>query len=103
MAKAATKVSPFAPSQLPEMPTVAGVRLAACEAGIRYQNRTDLMMAVFDAGTTVAGVLTLLVVSLGVFVLTQILGDPARAVLGRQATPENIAAAAAPLPAMMWH
>jgi peptide/nickel transport system permease protein len=38
------------------------------------------------------GVLTLLAVSLGVFVLTQILGDPARAVLGRQATPDNIAA-----------
>ncbi len=38
------------------------------------------------------GVFTLLVVSLGVFVLTQILGDPARAVLGRQATPESIAA-----------
>jgi glutamate N-acetyltransferase / amino-acid N-acetyltransferase len=58
MAKAATKPSPFAPSRLPEMPTVPGVRLAACEAGIRYQNRTDLMMAVLDAGTTVAGVLT---------------------------------------------
>ena len=38
------------------------------------------------------GVLTLLAVSLGVFVLTQILGDPARAVLGRQATPDNVAA-----------
>ena len=35
-----------------------GVRLAACEAGIRYQGRTDLMLAVFEPGTTVAGVLT---------------------------------------------
>ena len=34
------------------------MRLAACEAGIRYANRTDLMMAVLEAGTTVAGVLT---------------------------------------------
>jgi glutamate N-acetyltransferase/amino-acid N-acetyltransferase len=34
------------------------VRLAACEAGIRYKNRTDLMMAVLDPGTTAAGVLT---------------------------------------------
>ena len=58
MAKAAEKPSPFAPARLPEMPVVPGVRLAACEAGIRYQNRTDLMMVVFDAGTTAAGVLT---------------------------------------------
>ena len=58
MAKAPAKVSPFAPTQLPEMPPVPGVRLAACEAGIRYRGRKDLMTAVFDAGTTVAGVLT---------------------------------------------
>ena len=58
MAKAAAKPSPFAPARLPEMPAVPGVRLAACEAGIRYAGRTDLMMAVLDPGTTVAGVLT---------------------------------------------
>ena len=58
MAKAAAKLSPFAPSRLPEMPPVPGVRLAACEAGIRYQGRTDLMLAVLDPGTTAAGVLT---------------------------------------------
>ncbi|KAB2910795.1 MAG: bifunctional glutamate N-acetyltransferase/amino-acid acetyltransferase ArgJ [Hyphomicrobiaceae bacterium] len=58
MAKAAAKPSPFAPSRLPDMPAVAGVRLAACEAGIRYANRTDLMVAVLDAGTVAAGVLT---------------------------------------------
>jgi len=57
MAKAA-KVSPFAPERLPAMPPVPGVRLAACEAGIRYQGRTDLMAVVLDEGTTVAGVLT---------------------------------------------
>ena len=57
MAKAAT-VSPFAPARLPDMPLVAGVRLAACEAGIRYAKRTDLMLAVLDPGTTAAGVLT---------------------------------------------
>ena len=43
---------------LPDMPVVPGVRLAACEAGIRYQNRTDLMVAVLDPGTVAAGVLT---------------------------------------------
>jgi len=57
MAKAA-KLSPFAPSRLPQMPPVPGVRLAACEAGIRYRGRTDLMLAVLDPGTTAAGVLT---------------------------------------------
>jgi glutamate N-acetyltransferase / amino-acid N-acetyltransferase len=58
MAKSTAKVSPFAPQQLPVMPVVAGVRMTACEAGIRYAGRTDLMMAVFDAGTVAAGVLT---------------------------------------------
>jgi glutamate N-acetyltransferase/amino-acid N-acetyltransferase len=58
MAKAAANASPFAPARQPEMPLVPGVRLAACEAGIRYKGRTDLMTAVFDPGTTVAGVLT---------------------------------------------
>src|SRR5215831_12615746 len=56
MAKAA-KVSPFAPEGLPDMPPVPGVRLAACAAGIRYQGRADLMTAVLEEGTTVAGVL----------------------------------------------
>jgi glutamate N-acetyltransferase/amino-acid N-acetyltransferase len=58
MAKAAAKPSPFAPARLPDMPTVSGVRLAACEAGIRYKNRADLMIAVLDPGTIAAGVLT---------------------------------------------
>jgi glutamate N-acetyltransferase/amino-acid N-acetyltransferase len=58
MAKSGAKPSPFAPARLPDMPFVPGVRLAACEAGIRYQNRTDLMAAVLDPGTVAAGVLT---------------------------------------------
>jgi glutamate N-acetyltransferase/amino-acid N-acetyltransferase len=58
MAKAAPKPSPFAPARLPDMPVVPGVRLAACEAGIRYKGRTDLMLALLDPGTTAAGVLT---------------------------------------------
>jgi glutamate N-acetyltransferase/amino-acid N-acetyltransferase len=51
-------VSPFAPKSLPKMPTVAGVRFAVAEAGIRYKDRTDLMLALFDPGTRAAGVLT---------------------------------------------
>ncbi len=58
MATGDAKVSPFAPAKLADVPVIDGVRFAACEAGIRYKNRTDLMVAVFDAGTTAAGVLT---------------------------------------------
>lgn len=53
-----SKISPFAPKQLAAMPPIEGVHFAACEAGIRYRNRTDLMVAVLDPGTTAAGVLT---------------------------------------------
>ena len=40
------------------MPAIEGVRIAAAEAGIKYKNRTDLMVMVFDEGTEVAGVFT---------------------------------------------
>lgn len=50
--------SPFAPDRFPTLPPVAGVRLAACEAGVRYKGRLDLMLAEFDEGTTVGGVTT---------------------------------------------
>ncbi|MGE5202879.1 MAG: bifunctional glutamate N-acetyltransferase/amino-acid acetyltransferase ArgJ [Acidobacteriota bacterium] len=50
--------SPLAPAGFPELPPIAGVRLATAACGIRYQGRTDLMVAVLDPGTTVAGVLT---------------------------------------------
>ncbi len=40
------------------MPPIAGVRLATAAAGIRYAGRTDVLLALFDAGTAVAGVLT---------------------------------------------
>src|SRR5262245_57363431 len=52
------KISPFAPKQLADLPTIEGVRFAACEARIRYKNRDDLMVAVLDPGTAAAGVLT---------------------------------------------
>ena len=53
-----TPVSPFAPAQLPAMPEIEGVRFATCQAGIKYKGRTDLMLAILDEGTSVAGVLT---------------------------------------------
>jgi glutamate N-acetyltransferase / amino-acid N-acetyltransferase len=54
----APSVSPLVPKQVPDMPAIAGVRLATAEAGIRYRGRTDVLLAVLDRGTTVAGVFT---------------------------------------------
>ncbi|TFV69999.1 bifunctional glutamate N-acetyltransferase/amino-acid acetyltransferase ArgJ [Bradyrhizobium frederickii] len=51
-------VSPLAPKTVPDMPVIAGIRLATAEAGIRYKNRTDVLLAVMDKGTAVAGVFT---------------------------------------------
>ena len=53
-----SSVSPLAPKAVPDMPVIAGVRLATAEAGIRYKNRTDVLLAVMDKGTAVAGVFT---------------------------------------------
>ncbi len=53
----AIPVSPLAVA-LPALPPVAGVRMAACAAGLRYQGRTDLLMMEFAPGTTVAGAFT---------------------------------------------
>jgi glutamate N-acetyltransferase/amino-acid N-acetyltransferase len=53
-----TAVSPLAPTHVPEMPPIDGVRIATAQAGIRYKNRTDVLFAAFDKGTTVAGVFT---------------------------------------------
>ncbi len=53
-----TAVSPFAPAALAMLPPIDGVSFATAEAGIRYKGRTDLLVAVMDAGTAVAGVLT---------------------------------------------
>ncbi|MFT9016555.1 MAG: bifunctional glutamate N-acetyltransferase/amino-acid acetyltransferase ArgJ [Acetobacter sp.] len=43
---------------MPELGSVRGVRLQAMAAGIRYKGRTDLVLAEFTPGTTVAGVFT---------------------------------------------
>ena len=51
-------VSPLAPKTYPDLPQIAGVRFATAEAGIKYKNRTDVLLAAFDEGTTVAGVFT---------------------------------------------
>ncbi len=51
-------VSPLAPDAFPDLPTIDGVRFAATAAGIKYQDRTDVMLAVLDAGSSIAGVFT---------------------------------------------
>ena len=43
---------------MPELPAITGMRLATAQAGIRYAGRTDVLLALFDAGTTTAGVFT---------------------------------------------
>jgi glutamate N-acetyltransferase/amino-acid N-acetyltransferase len=53
-----SSVSPFAPAALVSLPPIDGVAFATAEAGIRYKGRTDLLLAVLDEGTSVAGVLT---------------------------------------------
>jgi glutamate N-acetyltransferase/amino-acid N-acetyltransferase len=40
------------------MPPIPGVRLATAAAGIKYRNRTDVLLAVLDPGTVAAGVFT---------------------------------------------
>ena len=54
----AHQVSPLAPAAFPALPPIAGVRLAAAETGIRYKNRPDVLMALLQPGTTVAGSFT---------------------------------------------
>jgi len=51
-------ISPLAPAAFPSLPAIGGVRFATAEAGIKYQNRRDVLLAIFDKGTTVAGVFT---------------------------------------------
>jgi glutamate N-acetyltransferase/amino-acid N-acetyltransferase len=51
-------VSPLAPKSTPDVPALEGVRFASGAAGVRYADRTDVMLALLDKGTTVAGVFT---------------------------------------------
>lgn len=51
-------VSPLAPTQQVDMPNVAGVRLATGAVGIKYKDRADVMVMVFEPVASVAGVFT---------------------------------------------
>ena len=50
--------SPLAPAQFPTLPNVAGVRFSTLAAGIKYQNRSDVMLVELAPGTSIAGVFT---------------------------------------------
>ena len=51
-------VSPLAPTSFAKLPPLAGVRLAAGEANVRYKGRNDVVLAVLAPGTQIAGVFT---------------------------------------------
>ena len=51
-------VSPLAPAQFPDLPVIDGVRFSTAAAGVKYKGRTDVMLAVLQAGSTVAGAFT---------------------------------------------
>ncbi len=50
--------SPLAPARFPDLPDVAGVRLAVARAGYKAWDRTDLTLVELAPGTSVAGLLT---------------------------------------------
>ncbi len=51
-------ISPLAPKSYAELPAIAGVRIETAAAGIKYKDRTDVMLMVFDKPAAVAGVFT---------------------------------------------
>lgn len=51
-------VSPLAPAAFPDLPEIEGVRFATAAAGVKYKNRTDVMLAELVEGTQIAGVFT---------------------------------------------
>src|SRR5262249_37827101 len=58
IAAMAATVSPLAPKSVPDMPVIEGVRLSTAAAGIRYRDRTDVLLVQLEPDTTVAGVFT---------------------------------------------
>ena len=52
------KVSPLAPASFPDIPSIKGVNFSTASAGVKYQSRSDVMLAILDPGTEIAGVFT---------------------------------------------
>jgi glutamate N-acetyltransferase/amino-acid N-acetyltransferase len=51
-------ISPLAPGAFPALAPIAGVRLGGIGVGVRYSGRLDLMVALVDPGSTIAGCYT---------------------------------------------
>ncbi len=51
-------VSPLAPAGFPDLPAIAGVRFATARAGVKYEGRDDVMLAVLEPGSAIAGMFT---------------------------------------------
>ena len=56
--KTAPAISPLAPKSYPTLPPIEGVELGTVAAGIKYKNRTDLLVVRMAEGTQAAGVFT---------------------------------------------
>ncbi len=52
------KKSPLAPDCFPDIPPIDGVTFSSTSAGVKYKNRTDLMLVHLCPGTAIAGVFT---------------------------------------------
>jgi len=57
-AAGAPLVSPLAPAEFPELPVIAGVEFASGAAGVKYKDRTDVMLVRLAPGTAIAGAFT---------------------------------------------
>ena len=51
-------LSPLAPKAFPELPVIEGVTFATAAAGVKYKDRTDVMLALLAEGSVVTGVFT---------------------------------------------
>ncbi|MDN5785802.1 bifunctional glutamate N-acetyltransferase/amino-acid acetyltransferase ArgJ, partial [Pseudorhodobacter sp.] len=57
--KPGKSISPLAPKDgFPKIPAIAGVEFSAAAAGVKYQNRKDVMLVRLAPGTAIAGVFT---------------------------------------------
>ena len=52
------KISPLAPKSFPKVPDIKGVKIGTAKSGVKYKGRNDIFTAIFDKGTSVAGVFT---------------------------------------------
>ena len=52
------QVSPLAPAAFPSLPVIAGVEFTSAAAGVKYKDRTDVMLVRLAPGTAIAGAFT---------------------------------------------